>query len=396
MVYDGRETFELQAECRDRGLSRDGDRDELIERLRLFGQDELPPGRNPEYERQLEIYRKKRLDCIEIIPYFNTLPPEIRIKIWEFSLPGPRMLCPGYPQDSEKDKYMRRRGLADGPFLPPDPPDPTDRAKYTQTCLFFPKDHQAPKPAALDVCRESRYIALQRYRLCFGTTNIYADLDTDILYFGPSYKGLLGNGGKLWGWIEPEISDNLIYPSSEVVADLQRVKRLGYKHTNGWVAYDEFPRPQDYHSGNGHLLRKELAPFKSLEELLLNYAPEDLSSYEEPGRVTFEYLRGWRVEPPPRTVHQRSDQDNVPPFLNSDSPQQHSNQRTDNSSRGPTVAETSSHAGISHDMDSFLKTLISRTIFSFKMRFIKPSERERPIPAVNPIVVRRVPNIPAM
>lgn len=42
--------------------------------------------------------------------------------------------------------------------------------------LFFPKDWQPPNPAALSVCRESRAIALKRYKLCFGTTNIYADL----------------------------------------------------------------------------------------------------------------------------------------------------------------------------------------------------------------------------
>jgi hypothetical protein len=48
--------------------------------------------------------------------------------------------------------------------------------------LYFPMNHHTPNPAALSVCRESRKIALQRYRWCFRTPNVYTDLKPDIIF----------------------------------------------------------------------------------------------------------------------------------------------------------------------------------------------------------------------
>jgi hypothetical protein len=48
--------------------------------------------------------------------------------------------------------------------------------------LYFPKNLHTPNPAALSVCRGSPKIALQHYRSCFGTLNVYADLKPDNLF----------------------------------------------------------------------------------------------------------------------------------------------------------------------------------------------------------------------
>lgn len=292
---------------------------------------------------------------------------------------------------------MRRSSLAYGTFV--EPPYEAQTI-YGQTSLFFPKDHQAPKPAALDVCRESRHIALQRYRLCFGTTNIYADLDIDILYFGPAYNGMLGRGGKLWGWVERGNSDVVIYPGPEVVADLERVKRLGYKYTGGWADYDGFSVIREVNSdGNGHLLRKELARFKSLEEVLLSHAPEDISSYEEPGQVALNYFQGWEAEAPPSALVQSGDQDGVSLPSCFHGPQQLSGYGTEDNSSGSVSTDVSSSDAGGHidadDVHNSLNRLAEITISSFKTRYIKESEKERGIPTVNLVVAQKVPNLPA-
>lgn len=56
-------------------------------------------------------------------------------------------------------------------------------------------------PAVLSVCRESRAIALKHCRLCFGTTNVYADLSLDVLYFGHHWYDNIGEpGNNLLKW----------------------------------------------------------------------------------------------------------------------------------------------------------------------------------------------------
>jgi hypothetical protein len=124
-----------------------------------------PEGRVIDYERRLKVHNERRL--AEIVPFlwFNKLPYDIRHRVWEDTLPGPRTLCPATPRPVQ---------VGDDWVFNDD-----------STVLFFPKIHHTPNLAALSVCQESRRIALKRYRLCFGTPNVYADLDIDILYFGP-------------------------------------------------------------------------------------------------------------------------------------------------------------------------------------------------------------------
>ncbi|TVY52045.1 hypothetical protein LCER1_G008624 [Lachnellula cervina] len=364
-TYERRKTTDIRAFCVSRGLL-------------------SKAGRKINYQHRLEAYSKKKLDSIKPCLYFKELPAEIRIKIWEYSLPGPRALCPGYPLEPEREKYTRRRSLAYGCYE--DPP-PEVHIAYDQTSLFFPKDQQPPKPAALDVCRESRYIALQRYRLVFGTTNIYADLDTDILYFGPAYTGSLGNAGKLWGWVEPALDNYLRVPAPVVVADLLSVKRVGYRYTGGWAGYD---LPQ----GGGRQLRGEFIPWKGLKEILLSHEPEDIPSYKEPGYVDFAYLEGWEAKECPPIPVQTCDRDDFPLASAFDSLLQLSDDKTKVSSSDDISSEAETYNDPSED-DNSPRRLAERTMSSFKTEPVQKSWRGRELPAVNLIIARRVPNIPA-
>ncbi|KUJ24527.1 uncharacterized protein LY89DRAFT_727551 [Mollisia scopiformis] len=188
---------------------------------------------------------------------FSKFGPEIRCRIWHFSLPGPRALCPGV-RSTPSGEYETNR----------------DYRK-----LFFPGKHQAPNPAALSVCRESRQIALQWYRLCFGTQNIYADLNIDILFFGPWD---VTDFGTFWEWDEyksggPGGLTNIIHKTlqPEVAADLKKVQRLAYRYLDGWAEYDDTHGEETHMNGGGDELRKQLGRFESLKEVLLSHGPDN-------------------------------------------------------------------------------------------------------------------------
>jgi hypothetical protein len=73
-----------------------------------------------------------------VFTLFPNLPPELRIKIWHFSLPGPRII--------------EVKPLADGPF--------------SERAFHFNGAHPPP---VLGACRESRGIALSVYKPLFET-----------------------------------------------------------------------------------------------------------------------------------------------------------------------------------------------------------------------------------
>jgi hypothetical protein len=54
-----------------------------------------PEGEALGLERRLKVQQKKR--TVAIIPFqkFGKIQIELRNRIWEYSLPGPRTLCPG-------------------------------------------------------------------------------------------------------------------------------------------------------------------------------------------------------------------------------------------------------------------------------------------------------------
>ena len=98
---------------------------------------------------------------------FPILPPELRIKVWAFSLPQPRVVpvrCGAKSLSPSSHDFQRSSSSSRG-------------------CTS-----SAQIPANLHVCRESRLEALQSYHPSFGIARgpgqVFFDPERDILYFG--------------------------------------------------------------------------------------------------------------------------------------------------------------------------------------------------------------------
>jgi 2EXR family len=176
---------DMQEELRYHGLPDEGSKSVLMDRL-YTDHEEIwgPEGRKLDYERRLEVYRKERLAEIVPILEFKKFPKDIRLVIWEQSLPGPRTICPGHAPRPLPLVSPSGSVSLDGGEPSNDASDP-GASESSLRKLYFPKSHHTSNPAALAVCRESRYIVLQHYKSCFGSPNVYADLNIDILYFIP-------------------------------------------------------------------------------------------------------------------------------------------------------------------------------------------------------------------
>lgn len=146
---------QLQPELKRRGLSHDGTKAELIERIKEHNCWILTnEGKREIYLYKLDLLLKEALENVVPFDLLPKLPTEIRLIIWAYSLPGPRVL------------------------------NSSDRRVQDLELFFYGKENDH-NPAALSVCRESRIVAWKRYSLCFGTNNAYADLPGgDILFFG--------------------------------------------------------------------------------------------------------------------------------------------------------------------------------------------------------------------
>lgn len=164
--------------------------------------------------------------------------------------------------------------------------------------LFFCENDNPYNPAALSICRESREVVLKHYRLCFGTTNIYADLSLDAFYFGEDWwvqisgSGTSGDGNLLkWRvWSGPqnrllnqEFKDN-------VKANLQQTTHLAFI-PNYWSRFGILHR-------SGAALRADAkAVFQKLTQLSLVTGQEH-DSYGAPGSVEFmnDMTQSWGNE----------------------------------------------------------------------------------------------------
>ncbi|KAI0887337.1 uncharacterized protein GGS22DRAFT_198674 [Annulohypoxylon maeteangense] len=105
-------------------------------------------------------------ECTQVFHLFTRLPIELRSKIWACNLPGPRIVeikCSAEPARTSQLRQGDRRAVV-----------------CTST---------SPIPINLHICRESRWEALKRYRLLFGSSpqlgRIFFDPLEDTLYFGP-------------------------------------------------------------------------------------------------------------------------------------------------------------------------------------------------------------------
>lgn len=148
----------------------------------------------------------------------------------------------------------------------------TDRLSFHKKC--YPGN-----PVALNVCAESRAVALKRYHIVFGTTNVYADLSCDILYFGSHWNDpfrgnelLSAKYGSLFTYKGKNRSDI-------VRSDLKAVKMLALRRSCWRVI------PLRH---NGLLLSEVNKSFPNLQKLLLVQGSEhrvasDFSAF--PSRV---------------------------------------------------------------------------------------------------------------
>lgn len=243
---------DLRAELKEKLLPDDGRKRVLIERLKFAdgGILHTPAGRKLVYEQGYQ----QQLDSIPPFKYFSQFPPEIRDLIWEFSLPGPRVL------------RMKTRGA---------PSIDTDK-------LLFPKRNRTPNPAALSLCRRSRAIALQRYKLCFGTPDVYADLSGgDVLYFEPDHI--------IWDWVSfPDENDTPGQAhslSATVRTDLASVKHVAVSYQQ-WISFAKSPTPVVL--GRGNVLRRQLGELKGVERVSMSMAPENGLNEVFDGYATIE------------------------------------------------------------------------------------------------------------
>ncbi|KAB5570706.1 hypothetical protein GE09DRAFT_716754 [Coniochaeta sp. 2T2.1] len=130
---------------------------------------------------------------------FPRLPPEIRIKIWTFSLPPPRIVEVRCGSDSISSNYHHHNHHHNTPHDPD-----AGTGSLTKEPLFGSNDiagssssclSSAPLPVTLSVSRESRFETLRHYRPMFGFAGrpgrVYFDPSVDVLYFGPRGTGLM-------------------------------------------------------------------------------------------------------------------------------------------------------------------------------------------------------------
>jgi hypothetical protein len=258
----------LKPELARRGLPSWGTQSTLIARLKAS---DAPTNRTFEsrkssHQRALKRLQNASLSKIIPFPQFQNLPLEIREYIWDLSLPGPRVLTLG-------------------------------ENRYAPNCerLFFSRLFKARNPVALKVCKESRTVAKRRYKLCFGTGNVYADLKGgDILYFGPEYldghfldtpweilsETIWPEAGTGYGTGPIRVMKSL---SEGLIRDLESVKHLAIAR-NLWNAgvYARFSHvtiggiARGYH--HGEFLRKRLRKWKGLERISLEHGVERIEN----------------------------------------------------------------------------------------------------------------------
>ncbi|KAI1143605.1 hypothetical protein F5Y05DRAFT_259 [Hypoxylon sp. FL0543] len=104
-------------------------------------------------------------DRSQVFHRFAQLPIELRFIIWTYNLPGPRIV--EIKRNTEQPSTSQQQQSDRRPIC------------YKSTL---------PIPVNLHVCKESRFDALRRYKLLFGSTRetgrIFLDPLRDTLYFG--------------------------------------------------------------------------------------------------------------------------------------------------------------------------------------------------------------------
>jgi hypothetical protein len=147
----------------------------------------------------------------------------------------------------------------------------------------------------LSVCRESRSVALKKFKLCLGTPNVYADFSGgDILYFGP----LWGNHGRVLGRFG-QLSE--VWSNPALVSEIKQISRVALRNTI-WRFYSS---PEDGNR-NGHSLRYDVHySFPNLKELFLINGGPGSDFAKTPGHIVFEERPDLYIRNPPTTCDWR-------------------------------------------------------------------------------------------
>ncbi|RDL38374.1 uncharacterized protein BP5553_02714 [Venustampulla echinocandica] len=213
---------------------------------------------------------------------FSRLPQEIRLMIWEFTWPGPRTI--------HVSRQLCPRCLFDGDILlgdvntwkewtGVDPDDcggcshylyaSTPHVNFHDLPFTLVRLHRPENPLALSVCREARNVSRQRFRLAFGTPDLFFDFEADSIFLDdPPLRYIIGYDGArnddLIKWKEgPEIR----LPESLVYKDLMKVQNIVVSAEMGISISREPESPQDLTKvyRGGVVLREYLRYFKSLK-----------------------------------------------------------------------------------------------------------------------------------
>ncbi|KAJ4858360.1 hypothetical protein T069G_06627 [Trichoderma breve] len=178
---------------------------------------------------------------------FSRLPTELRLKIWQLSLPSPRLVSVQCGVDISA--FARP---------PPDSPEYTGCTSPTRI------------PVSLQVCTESRAEALKSYQPSLGFFRgdglVYFNYDIDILYFGPR-EGFMAADSQFHTCMM------LCEPS-----ELARVRRLAVNEALFRLVGDTY----EFMSATRftlEMLRQVSQRMKGLEELIL--VPWDEEMVEE-------------------------------------------------------------------------------------------------------------------
>ncbi|KAL7795746.1 hypothetical protein V8C37DRAFT_373293 [Trichoderma ceciliae] len=186
---------------------------------------------------------------------FAKLPTELRLKIWELSLPSPRVVS--IQCGSNSTSLPEPTTLASNLAVPPN--------NISAGCTS-----SAPVPVNLHVCAESRFEALQTYRPSFGFARgpgqVLFNPEVDIMYFGPR-EGFMA-------------ADSQFHTCMMLCdpAELASVRRLAINDALFWIGdtYNSMTAA----SFTVEVLRQVAMRMTGLEELIFVPCEEEMGGHE--------------------------------------------------------------------------------------------------------------------